>query len=477
MLLKKIVVKLIKLCYKIVMAIFSLARKRFSSYATVHRLDVYDERTMSSLPYIKFSCRGSSMRRSAPEDSSAYSRPQDKYRDSKYPKKSSDCCKEECEPGSSLLIRTNECLIKECESDGLTNCTNVSGSNEEYIRESDCISDQVKEEREQESSLLILNCQQTNECLKEREFGGPTNCTSHVPVSNQEYAIPDSDCFHHQDKKQCCESESASMTKEYLNKEQRGELIECTSEVPTTNLRERDCTVLCDNHMKRESKEYPDTDHFQQKYNTESSGLEVLAEEDSNAKLTNDLHRASFEDCCDLPSLDTSIVSSREAKEQLVIEEPHDAWSLKDTCEDLCASRENLVVSKQEQEEEESEDCRYMECAEDLSKNNKAYTSHQDSTYNSQFSDLLSLFAVNRVLLIARLAATTIIGCFLIVSSSSYSMTHMFVYSPFRLVFGTLYPAYASYKAVRTKNVKEYVSMPFIYSLLILAYIYLQTLV
>lgn len=33
------------------------------------------------------------------------------------------------------------------------------------------------------------------------------------------------------------------------------------------------------------------------------------------------------------------------------------------------------------------------------------------------------------------------------------------LYPIFRLVFGNLYPAYASYKAVRTKNVKEYVSI------------------
>lgn len=34
----------------------------------------------------------------------------------------------------------------------------------------------------------------------------------------------------------------------------------------------------------------------------------------------------------------------------------------------------------------------------------------------------------------------------------------MCVLSPVRLLFGTLYPAYYSYKAVKTKNVKEYVS-------------------
>uniref|UniRef100_A0A336LP94 CSON015501 protein n=1 Tax=Culicoides sonorensis TaxID=179676 RepID=A0A336LP94_CULSO len=37
------------------------------------------------------------------------------------------------------------------------------------------------------------------------------------------------------------------------------------------------------------------------------------------------------------------------------------------------------------------------------------------------------------------------------------TFSEILLYPGFRLVFGTLYPAYASYKAVRTKNVKEYV--------------------
>ena len=44
------------------------------------------------------------------------------------------------------------------------------------------------------------------------------------------------------------------------------------------------------------------------------------------------------------------------------------------------------------------------------------------------------------------------------------TFTYILIYPTFRLVLGNLYPAYSSYKAVRTKNVKEYVSYFYIFS-------------
>lgn len=42
---------------------------------------------------------------------------------------------------------------------------------------------------------------------------------------------------------------------------------------------------------------------------------------------------------------------------------------------------------------------------------------------------------------------------------SPRNLTDKFLYPGFRLMFCIVYPAYASYKAIRTKNVKEYVSI------------------
>lgn len=51
-------------------------------------------------------------------------------------------------------------------------------------------------------------------------------------------------------------------------------------------------------------------------------------------------------------------------------------------------------------------------------------------------------------------------GVFIVVISvlAPRMLSYLLLYPLCRLVFGTLYPAYASYKAVRTKNLKEYVS-------------------
>lgn len=51
--------------------------------------------------------------------------------------------------------------------------------------------------------------------------------------------------------------------------------------------------------------------------------------------------------------------------------------------------------------------------------------------------------------------------CVIVVAFAPKILTDIFIYPCCRLLFGTLYPAYASYKAIRTKNVKEYVSLIF----------------
>lgn len=57
------------------------------------------------------------------------------------------------------------------------------------------------------------------------------------------------------------------------------------------------------------------------------------------------------------------------------------------------------------------------------------------------------------------MGVTCLVGAFIMPKA----IIHMILYPGFRLLFGTLYPAYRSYKAVRTKNVKEYVSILCLY--------------
>lgn len=74
-----------------------------------------------------------------------------------------------------------------------------------------------------------------------------------------------------------------------------------------------------------------------------------------------------------------------------------------------------------------------------------------------------------------RLSVGTPVTCLVIISCILHlRRTVNLMFPVFRLLFGTLYPAYSSYKAVRTKNVKEYVSVPFYLTKNIFNFIFLS---
>lgn len=74
-------------------------------------------------------------------------------------------------------------------------------------------------------------------------------------------------------------------------------------------------------------------------------------------------------------------------------------------------------------------------------------------TVISRFLGLLQTVTLPRLSL-----STASLCVILAIFISPRSCAETIIFPAFRLSFGTLYPAYASYKAVRTKNVKEYVS-------------------
>ncbi len=47
----------------------------------------------------------------------------------------------------------------------------------------------------------------------------------------------------------------------------------------------------------------------------------------------------------------------------------------------------------------------------------------------------------------------------LLFGSACFHSCAKYFYSQYRLVFGTLFPAYSSYKAVKNRDVREYVSI------------------
>lgn len=72
----------------------------------------------------------------------------------------------------------------------------------------------------------------------------------------------------------------------------------------------------------------------------------------------------------------------------------------------------------------------------------------------NRFSGLLQLLPLSFLSVTTGTGIICLLATFVLPRSISDKIT----YPAFRLLFGTLYPGYASYKAIRTKNVKEYVS-------------------